>query len=65
MKPKTARNPKGAGRKRRQVPRVAITVRMEPYVKVQLEAMRKVNGFSQSRQFSELVSAAYWKGCDK
>ena len=45
----------GAGRKRRKVPKVSITVRLEPEVHGWLEFMRRSGNYSQSAKVSELI----------
>ncbi len=54
MKPKTAKNPKGAGRNSRPVPKVAFTVRLDKEVSERLKKLSKDTVISQN----ELISGS-------
>lgn len=47
---------KGAGRKKRSVPRVALTIKVEPDVADQFRVLCYKTGKSQSQLLSDLVS---------
>lgn len=49
---------KGAGRKPRETPREAITVRLEPQDAAKFKAICEAKGKSQAAQFSEWVKRA-------
>lgn len=50
--------PKKRGRKPREIKRVALTIRVEPYVAMGFETMRLEGGMSQSEFLAHLVKIA-------
>jgi len=50
----------GAGRKRREIPRVALAIKVEPEVAARFKAICKATGQSQSVTLERLIALNRW-----